>query len=159
MSIEIERKFLLKNDDWRRQVISHHKITQGYLSTDPHRIVRIRIIEGENSSSGSARLTIKGAKAGASCPEFEYPIPLEDAQEMLRLCEVSLSKIRHIVPCQNSSLDWEVDVFTGVLSGLIVAEIELPSEDFKIKLPEWIGEEVTTDSAYANSNLYKRGSV
>lgn len=146
MAIEIERKFLLKyfpNVDHETRV----SITQGYLNLDKNKTVRVRV------SGSSAFLTVKGLTQGASRKEFEYPIPLDDARDMLMMCkETSITKDRIFLAYQGKDI-WEIDIFHGKNSGLIVAEIEVSSEDYEINLPDWIGEEVTNDPRYYNSNL------
>jgi len=149
MGIEIERKFLVVDDSWKKMG-SGALLRQGYLSSDPERIVRVRI-EG-----CSAVLTVKGRTEGATRNEWEYPIPLDDASNMLeRLCEQPLiEKYRYRIPQQG--LTWEVDEFLGVNAGLVVAEIELESEDQPFDRPEWIGKEVTDDTRYFNASLIRR---
>jgi len=148
MGIEIERKFLVKGDQWRN--LGKGKVyRQGYFPTAGNCTIRVRIV-GEN-----AFLTIKGKTIGNTRSEYEYPIGLIDAQEMLdHLCDRPLiEKIRYEI-CINN-LTWEVDEFTGENEGLIVAEIELKSEDQKIEIPAWIGEEVSGQAQYYNVNLVK----
>lgn len=146
MGIEIERKFLLAGDAWRglgQPVL----LRQGYLSSARERVVRVRI-EGEQ-----AMLTIKGANVGATRGEWEYPIPLADAAELLDgLCEQPLiEKVRHRI--EYAGMVWEVDEFLGANAGLVVAEIELASEDQPFDKPDWIGAEVSGDARYYNANL------
>lgn len=146
MGIEIERKFLLASDAWRglgQPVL----LRQGYLSSARERVVRVRI-EGEQ-----AMLTIKGANVGATRGEWEYPIPLADAAELLDgLCEQPLiEKVRHRI--EYAGMVWEVDEFLGANAGLVVAEIELASEDQPFDKPDWIGAEVSGDARYYNANL------
>ncbi|OEZ87668.1 inorganic triphosphatase [Janthinobacterium sp. HH106] len=148
MGVEIERKFLLAGDAWRGlgQTVL---LRQGYLSSARERVVRVRI-EGEQ-----AMLTIKGANVGATRGEWEYPIPLADAVELLDgLCEQPLiEKYRHRI--EHAGMVWEVDEFLGVNAGLLVAEIELASEDQPFEKPEWIGAEVSGDARYYNANLIR----
>jgi len=146
MAKEIERKFLVNSDSFRQLASASHKIAQGYLNREPERTVRIRIRDN------SGFITVKTHNRGATRNEWEYEIPVSDACEMLKACERPIEKIRYIVPAENG-LRWEVDVFEGRLSGLVVAEIELPSEDARFPLPAFIGREVTGDPAYYNSNL------
>lgn len=150
MGTEIERKFLVQLDSWRKEVVAESYLCQGYMSLqgDLHRTIRIRIA-GEK-----AFLTLKGPNDGISRMEFEYPIPPEDARILLRdFCEGAvIEKIRHIVPCPNGR-KWEIDEFQGDNAGLILAEIELTSEEETFPRPEWLGEEVSGDKAYYNSNL------
>ncbi|MDZ5635394.1 MULTISPECIES: CYTH domain-containing protein [unclassified Janthinobacterium] len=148
MGIEIERKFLLASDAWRglgQPVL----LRQGYLSSARERVVRVRI-EG-----GQAMLTIKGANVGATRGEWEYPIPLADAAELLDgLCEQPLiEKYRHRI--EHAGMVWEVDEFLGANAGLVVAEIELASEDQPFEKPDWIGAEVSGDTRYYNANLIR----
>jgi CYTH domain-containing protein len=144
MSIEIERKFLVVGTAWRQG--SGVRFSQGYLTRDKDRTVRVRLA-GEQ-----AFLTIKGRSTGASRAEFEYEVPLADGQQLLQLCERPLiEKIRRVIPNEGST--WEVDEFLGENAGLVVAEIELQSEDQAFARPAWLGEEVTLDSRYFNSSL------
>ncbi|HEY0953774.1 MAG TPA: CYTH domain-containing protein [Roseateles sp.] len=149
MGIEIERKFLVRGDGWRAQASSHTRFSQGYLSRDPARTVRVRIA-GER-----AFLTIKGATSGATRAEFEYAVPVADAQALLALADGPVvEKIRHL--CVVGGLTWEVDEFLGGNAGLLVAEIELQSEDQVFMHPDWLGDEVTGDARYVNANLAVR---
>jgi len=144
MPLEIERKFLVLGDAWRSA--PHRYIRQGYLNRDKGRTVRVRIA-GED-----AWLTIKGPSNGAVRSEFEYAVPLEDARQMLALCERPLiEKNRYLA--QHQGHTWEVDEFLGDNAGLVVAEIELESEQEAFGRPAWVGEEVTQDARYFNSNL------
>ena len=148
MPKEIERKFLVKGD-FMPFVSEKHEIKQGFLSSVPERTVRVRIKDKKGY------LTIKGIgnKSGTTRYEFEKEIPYTDAQDLLKICEDGIiEKIRYIVPT-NSNLFFEVDVFYGANKGLIIAEIELPSEETKFEKPNWLGKEVTGDVRYFNSNL------
>lgn len=146
MGQEIERKFLVTSLDWKTQTPVYY--CQGYLNRDKHRTVRIRVA-GE-----SAQLTVKGVNDGATRQEFEYSIPVKDAQAMLKICEQPLiEKHRHVVAFDG--FDWEVDEFLGENEGLVVAEIELESANQEFPRPPWVGEEVTEDSRYYNSRLSK----
>lgn len=149
MGVEIERKFLVTNDAWTRQG-EPVLLRQGYLSSNAQRVVRVRI-EG-----GKAVMTIKGKNVGASRGEWEYPIPMADAEEFLdKLCEQPIiEKYRRRIPY--AGFVWEVDEFLGVNAGLVVAEIELPAEDQAFDKPDWVGEEVTHDARYLNSNLIQQ---
>lgn len=146
VGVEIERKFLLAGDGWRA-LGEPVLLRQGYLSSDPERVVRVRI-EG-----AQAMLTIKGRNVGATRGEWEYPIPLADAGELLdKLCEQPLiEKLRRRIEFAGHT--WEVDEFLGANAGLALAEIELASEHQQFAKPAWIGEEVTGDARYYNSNL------
>jgi adenylate cyclase len=149
MGVEIERKFLLRGDGWK-SLGEPVFFRQGYLSSHKERVVRVRI-EGER-----AVMTIKGANKGATRGEWEYEIPVTDAVELLDgLCEQPLiEKYRRRIPFAGNV--WEVDEFLGANAGLVVAEIELQSEDQQFDKPEWIAEEVTADLRYLNSNLIKQ---
>ena len=147
MDIEIERKYLLASDAWRDEVANVLLLRQGYLCTDPESTVRVRI------SGSSAWLTVKGKRVGVSAPEFEYPIPVTDAADLLNtLSQKSLiEKKRHLIP--RDGIVWEVDEFLGRNAGLVLAEVELTSADQTVFLPSWIGREVTGDPRYYNVNL------
>lgn len=146
MGTEIERKYLLKGTAWKEGAAGTF-YRQGYLSTIQERTVRVRTIGEEGF------LTIKGITVGVSRLEFEYPIPIADATVMLEeLCPHPLiEKTRYRI--QVGNLVWEVDEFCGDNEGLVVAEVELSHEDQEISLPEWIGEEVSGEPRYFNSNL------
>lgn len=149
MGIEIERKFIVSGDGWRGHWPAT-PIRQGYLTTDPERVVRVRIA-GE-----SAFLTLKGKAADAAARsrlEFEYPIPHADAQVILaELClQPLIEKIRHRVVV--GGVTWEVDEFQGGNAGLVLAEVELADAADPVDLPDWIGEEVTADPRYQNAYL------
>ncbi len=148
MGKEIEKKFLIKNDEWREGA-KGTKYRQGYLSTVKERTVRVRTIDERGF------LTIKGVNVGAVRAEYEYEIPAKDADEMLTdLCEKPLiEKNRYKISYKN--LVWEIDEFFGDNNGLIVAEVELEDENQSIELPSWIGKEVTGDPKYFNSSLIK----
>ena len=147
---EIERKFLVKGD-YKEFVSKETKIVQGFLSTVPERTVRVRI-KGDKGF-----LTIKGIgnKSGTSRYEFEKEISVEEANDLMAICEPGvIDKTRYIVPT-NNGLFFEVDEFYGENNGLTVAEIELPSEKADFKKPDWLGEEVTGDVRFYNSMLMK----
>lgn len=148
MGKEIERKYLVKLEAWVPQGPGVH-FKQGYLNSQKERVVRVRI-EGDK-----AKLTIKGVTTGVTRSEFEYGIPVEDAGLLLdNLCEQPLiDKHRHKE--QHGGNTWEIDVFHGPNEGLVVAEVELASEDERIELPGFIGAEVSSDPRYFNSNLLK----
>ena len=144
MGVDIERKFLVCGDGWRQG--AGQRLVQGYLNRDKLRTVRVRVA-GEMGF-----LTIKGPTQGATRVEFEYPIAEADAHALLALCDGPLvDKVRYRIPAGN--VVWEVDVFAGDNVGLVVAEVELPSEDAAFVRPDWLGEEVTHDARYFNSNL------
>lgn len=146
MAKEIERKFLVADDSWR---INHagKPYRQGYLSTAKERTVRVR------TAGEKAFLTVKGPNSGAARSEYEYQIPLADANEMLdHLCERPLiEKTRYRIPYEN--LVWELDEFSGENRGLVVAEIELKDENQRFSCPPWLGREVTDDPRFYNVNL------
>jgi len=144
MGIEIERKFLVTGTKWREAPGTRY--SQGYLNRDKERIVRVRLA-GEK-----AFITIKGTSVGATRAEFEYEIPVTDAEQLLKLCDgPTIEKIRRVII--HAGDKWEVDEFLGENLGLVVAEIELKSEDQAFARPEWLGDEVTHDSRYYNSSL------
>ncbi|PRC91195.1 CYTH domain-containing protein [Solimicrobium silvestre] len=147
MALEIERKFLVLGSPWQ-DLPRSAVMRQGYLLASPERVVRVRI-EGAD-----AMLTIKGAMQGIVRSEWEYPIPLADADELLKLCEQPLiEKYRYRIP--HDGMLWELDVFIGDNAGLVVAEIELESEGQTFSKPAWVGEEVTDDKRYLNANLLR----
>ncbi|WP_343586857.1 CYTH domain-containing protein [Flavobacterium sp.] len=148
--IEIERKFLVKSDDFKKQAFAQNDIAQGYLSSVPERTVRVRI------KGHKGYITIKGISntAGMSRFEWENEIPLDEAKELLKLCEKGkIEKTRYEIKSGNHV--FEVDEFYGENDGLIMAEIELNSEDETFEKPEWLGEEVTNDERYYNAYLSK----
>lgn len=148
MAIEIERKYLVKATGWKDAAKSA-RYRQGYLSTTKEQTVRVRTVEDK------AYLTIKGTSTGCSRAEYEYEIPFADASEILNnICVKPLiEKIRYRV--DYASQIWEIDEFLGDNQGLIIAEVELTSEDQKIELPNWVDKEVSGDARYFNSNLVK----
>ncbi len=147
MAIEIEHKFLLANDDWRKHIDKSVSYCQGYLSSQATSSIRVRI------SDNQAWLNIKSATIGSQRHEYEYPIPLTDAQEILsNLCRKPLiEKVRHFVTHDGNL--WEIDEFAGDNQGLIVAEIELSENGQSFAKPNWLGLEVTDDLRYYNNNL------
>ena len=148
MAQEIERKFLVSGDAWRNLAEPIH-YRQGYLSTQKDRIVRVRIV-GEKGY-----LTIKGLTHLATRLEYEYEIPYTEAVEILeKLCEQPIIEKKRYTVCYRGHY-WEIDEFEGVNKGLILAEEELSHPDESIEIPDWIGEEVTGDPKYFNSNLVK----
>ncbi len=148
MGIEIERKFLVDRSKWKFSGAGT-RIIQGYLCLARERTIRVRLIGEE------ARLTIKGQAAGISRAEYEYPIPPEDAREMLEsLCERPfIDKTRFLEDF--SGRTWEIDIFHGANEGLVVAEVELDDVDARVELPPWAGKEVSADHRYSNSSLAK----
>ena len=148
MATEIERKFLLLNDGWRNDVSRSQRMCQGYLSGGERGSVRVRVA-GEQ-----AWLNIKSATIGVQRLEYEYPIPLGEAEEILQqLCGLQVDKTRHYI--EQADLIWEIDEFHGENAGLIVAEIELPAVDSDYPRPDWLGEEVSTEVRYYNNELAK----
>ena len=146
MAQEIERKFKVVNDTYRMSAKTSFYIKQGYLSTRKDAVVRVRV------KNEKAFLTIKGVNTGAVRNEWEYPIPYEDAIEMIRLSQgVVIEKTRYIVECDGYM--WEIDEFKGPHDGLVIAEIELKDEKETFPIPSFIGEEVTGNVAYYNSTL------
>lgn len=147
MAYEIERKFLVRNDDWRRSVVRQSSIRQAYLRSDDDASIRIRLREGSN-----ATLTIKSKAVNLRRLELEYEIPMLEAEKLVGLRHGSVvEKIRHIVP--HAGLTWEVDVFSGENQGLIIAEVELGSADQHVDMPAWVGREITADHRYYNGSL------
>ena len=149
MPVEIERKFLLASDEWRNQVVKSSRIRQGYLGKLDKASVRIRI-QGEK-----ANINIKSATLDMRRMEYEYEIPMDEAIEMLdQLCaRPQIDKTRFYINMGKHI--WEIDEFYGDNQGLVVAEIELSTEDEAFEKPDWIGEEVTEDPRYYNVNLIK----
>jgi len=147
MATEIERKFLVQRDAWRADTAAGVRYRQGYLASFPSPVVRVRV------AGDRGYLTIKGPTSGISRMEFEYPIPLADAEAMLdALCAAPLiEKVRYRVPYAGHT--WEVDAFEGANAGLLLAEVELPAADAPVELPPWVGREVSDDPRYFNANL------
>jgi len=146
MGVEIERKYLVKKEKLNLPE-QGKKLVQGYLWSDSNKSLRIRIADTQ------AFLTIKSGNDILKRAEFEYEIPLHDAEELLQMCDAKIEKTRYLIPQDHHS--WEIDVFEGANQGLIVAEVELSSENEEIKLPEWIDKEVSQDSRYLNVSLIK----
>jgi len=150
VAIEIERKFLVKDDGWRKLATEHARIQQAYLVLGGRASIRVRV-----KDDGAAMLTIKSRSAKLSRLELEYPIPVADAQALIGLRRGAvIEKVRHIVPYAGAT--WEVDVFAGENAGLIIAEVELPHEDYRLELPPFVGAEVTGHAKYYNSALAAR---
>ena len=147
MGKEIERKFLVRKKEWTSlQKPEGVHYNQGYLCIEPERTVRVRLTDVQ------AFITIKGKSENATRAEFEYAIPMEDAKQMIRdLAIGSISKIRYKINFQDKL--WEVDEFFGKNEGLLLAEIELKSEDEEFAIPDWVAKEVTHDGRYYNANL------
>lgn len=147
MGVEIERKFLVKGDSWKNEVTQSVSCKQGYMVSDKQKTVRVRIM-GEQGF-----LTVKGSTTGISRMEFEYEIDRPDAAYMMMLCESVVEKTRHYIV--HAGMTWELDVFEGANAGLVMAEIELDSEEQHVELPDWAGEEVSDDPRYFNGYLSK----
>ena len=147
MALEIERKFLVSAESLSEiHLTDGEKISQGYLSTDVEKTVRVRIKKNRGF------LSVKTKNIGIVRSEFEYEIPLADAEELLKLCEPKiLNKIRYKIEYKNHI--WELDIFEGKLAGLILAEVEINSPDEFVEIPDWVGQEVSNDSRYYNVNL------
>ncbi|MCU7926316.1 MAG: CYTH domain-containing protein [Candidatus Thiodiazotropha sp. (ex Dulcina madagascariensis)] len=147
MPLEIERKYLVINDNWKDHVVSQVAIKQGYLATTSKASIRVRLAGEE------ANLNIKSRTVGLSRSEYEYPILLENAQEMLDnlVAGAVIDKVRYKVRCGDHL--WDLDVFHGANRGLLVAEVELSSEEETFQMPDWAGEEVSMDTRYYNASL------
>ncbi|MDF7800765.1 CYTH domain-containing protein [Pontiellaceae bacterium B1224] len=148
MGIEIERKYLVTGDSWKTEVMKALECRQGYMISDRKRTVRVRTL-GE-----TGYLTVKGATDNISRMEFEYEIDKSDALYMLMLCDHYVEKTRHYI--EHAGMTWELDVFEGPNSGLVMAEVELESETQLFELPDWAGEEVSGDERYFNSYLSRQ---
>ncbi|WP_425419870.1 CYTH domain-containing protein [Oricola indica] len=151
MAREIERKFLVGSDAWRSEVETSRHIVQAYVALDTNTSVRVRISDGRK-----ARLTVKFGLSHMVREEFEYEIPVEDARQMVsasrgRLVEKTRYHVRH------EGFVWEVDEYAGALAGLVIAEVEMQSEDDAPALPAWLGREVTGDGAWSNARLAVNG--
>lgn len=147
MAKEIERKFLVASEAWRALATGSKALVQAYLSEGHNITVRVRIFDGAR-----AVLTIKAGGTKLSRDEYEYEVPLADGRELVAHAGTRvIEKRRHAVPY--AGRDWEVDVFEGRHAGLVLAEIEMESEDAAVELPDWVGEEVTGDPRYYNSAL------
>lgn len=147
MALEIERKFLVINDKWKDSVVSQSVIKQGYLATTERASVRVRV-DGDQ-----ANINIKGSTKGIRRREYEYPIPLEEAQALLDhlVTGAAIDKVRYKVRCGNHI--WDLDLFHGANQGLVVAEVELSHEDEDFVMPDWAGDEVSLDTRYYNATL------
>jgi adenylate cyclase len=151
MGTEIERKFLVTGDGWRANVVRSRAMAQAYIARGEQATVRVRIIDDVEG-----RLTIKGRSSGLSRDEFEYDVPLEDARALVALRTGRLLAKRRYDVIQDGRL-WEVDVFEGEFSGLVIAECELEREDEAVIRPAWLGREVTADARYYNAALAVHG--
>ena len=147
MALEIERKFLVSAENLSElHLVDGEKISQGYLCTDIEKTVRVRIKKNRGF------ISVKTKNIGIVRNEFEYEIPANDAEELLKLCEPNiLQKIRYKIEYENHV--WEVDIFEGKLAGLIMAEVEINSADEIVEIPSWIGQEVSNDSRFYNVKL------
>jgi len=153
MGIEIERKFLVRSNGWRDGVTSSAALQQGYLSSNAKATVRVR-----TKDDAHGILTLKGVAEGLSRSEFEYAIPIEEARELLEMARPHvIQKRRFLVP--HAGFVWEVDVFEGAHSGLVMAEVELEAPDQPVPLPDWVGAEVSHDDRYANASLSRTPGV
>jgi len=151
MAKEIERKFMVVGDDWRDAAASSRTLVQAYLAIDGETSVRVRILDGEE-----AWLTVKLGVSEMTRDEFEYSVPLADAREMVEASRGRvIEKTRHIIASEGYA--WEIDVFEGTLAGLVMAEVEMQSEDDTPPLPAWLGREVTGDPAWTNAVLATEG--
>jgi len=150
MAIEIERKFLVLGDSWKSEVVGEKKLVQGYLANQARASVRVRI------GGGKAHLNIKSLTLGVRRSEFEYEIPVADAEAMLANLVMGpcLEKTRYEV--EHGGRTWEIDVFHGANEGLVVAELELESEHQEFDRPAWAGEDVSDDPKYYNVCLVER---
>ena len=148
MALEIERKFLLKDESWREHVLSTLDIQQAYFNRDDEYSLRVRI------QDDTANLNIKSRTLGLQRHEYEYDIPLADANEMLNGLPKKIQKHRHII--KHADHTWEVDEFYGDNAGLIVAEIELSNQEEVFELPQWCAQEVTFDKRFYNVSLIER---
>tara|TARA_B100000700_G_scaffold122836_1_gene137548 strand:+ start:39 stop:539 length:501 start_codon:yes stop_codon:yes gene_type:complete len=149
MGIEIERRFLVKKEDWRSKVISSENFSQAYLNSNSDKwTTRIRLI-----NKNKAFITLKSSINGLINHEFEYPIPTKDAIELLKLSKYKISKTRYHLKVNKKN--WVVDSFDGSNSSLIIAEIELNSESEQIQIPTWCGQEITGIKSLSNSSLAK----
>ena len=148
MGVEIERKFLLKNDNWRKLAPKGVRMAQWYLN-EAGNTVRVRIADQK------AFLTIKSKTVGISRMEFEYEIPLDDAEQLKKLSQTPIvDKYRYKIPfCGHI---WEVDEFLGLNEGLVTAEVEMKDENELVEIPDWIGDDISDQKRYRNSNLAKR---
>ena len=148
--MEIERKYLVTSDCYKEMAVARYHIIQGYISREKTGIVRVRITDDK------AYLTIKGKPAVGHFARYEWEkeIDVKEAEELMKLCQGTIiDKTRWIVPAMEEGLKWEVDEFHGKHEGLVVAEIELESEDQIVALPALIGKEMTDDPQYYNANM------
>ena len=147
MALEIERKFLVANDDWKNSVVRSVRIRDGLIANNKGHKARVRI------ANDIATIALKSRRSGLARTEFEYAIPYSDAEEMLRtMCDGNvIDKVRHFV--SHAGDIWQVDAYEGLLDGVVLAEIELTDADQRLTLPDWIGAEVTSDPKYRKVNM------
>ena len=147
MTLEIERKFLVANDGWKNSVSRRVRIRDGLIANNNGHKARVRIADD------TATIAIKSRKRGLVRAEFEYAIPYSDAEQILRImCDGNvLNKVRHFVPYASDT--WQIDVYEGLLDGIVLAEIELTDADQKLTIPDWIGAEVSFDPRYRKINM------
>lgn len=151
MGIEIERKFLPASERWRALVQRQELIRDGLVAASDDRKTRVRI------AGARATLAVKTKRIGGRRHEFEYEIPVPDAERLMECCGTKvLEKVRHYIPI--GELVWEVDEYRGLLQGVILAEVELTAIDQRLDIPEWIGREVTADPSYSKINMLKAAS-
>jgi CYTH domain-containing protein len=149
MALEIERRFRVASDAWRASVERSTRITQGYLAITEDSVIRVRVRDT------NAYLTIKSRDGGIARQEFEYAIPLTDAQSLLKLCGPRiLEKVRHEV--NHGGYCWEIDEYLAPFEDLILAEVEMQSESENPARPPWIGEDITSDPSFSNAALAQR---
>ncbi len=154
-NLEIERKFLVVDDSYKQLAINHYTIIQGYICRESGRTVRVRL-KSDNNGLNTAFLTIKGKPADGMLSRFEWEeeIKWEDGKQLLTLCQGNIiEKTRWLIPAVEEGLCWEVDEFHGHKEGLTIAEIELSAEDQSVVIPDFVGQEVTSDRQYYNSNM------
>ena len=146
---EIERKFLVAGDGWKSSVVRTARIRDGLVAILNGRKARVRIV------GDRATIALKGQHDGLGRSEFEYPIPASDAEEILRtMCDDRvLGKVRNYVP--HAGLTWEIDVYEGILKGVVIAEVELDRADRALQLPDWVGKEISGDVRYSKFNMEK----
>jgi adenylate cyclase len=147
MTLEIERKFLVANHSWKNSVVRSVRIRDGLIANNKGHKARVRI------ANDVATIALKSGRRGLVRDEFEYAIPYSDAEEMLRImCDGNVvDKVRHFV--SHAGNTWQVDVYEGLLDGVVLAEIELTDADQKVILPDWIGAEVSADPRYRKVNM------
>jgi adenylate cyclase len=145
--LEIERKFLVAHDGWKKYVVRHLKIRDGLIASNNGNKARVRIADG------NANIVLKSRRMGMVRTEFEYAIPYADAEEILRtMCDGNvLNKVRHFVIHKDAT--WLIDVYDDILKGIVIAEIELTQPDQRVQIPDWVGAEVTDDPRYRKVNM------